>query len=138
MALLRFRFRSGSRDQKSDPKFRFRSGSRDQKSDNARISSVRTAIQSSIKSAESELAGLSRRLEAAMAEAASAYETADDEYAARDAAQEKSIVAAEARLVAAQQRSTSLGQHIAKLRELEELVTVKFRDAEGPIAADQT
>jgi aspartate oxidase len=113
MALLRFRFRSGSRDQKSD---------------SARISSVRTAIQLSIKSAESELAGLSRRLQQAMAEAAAAYESADEEYSARDSAQEKCIAAAESRLVAAQQRSTSLGQHITKLRELEELLTSKFRE----------
>ena len=137
MALLRFRFRSGSDQQKSDLGFRFRSSARDQKSDRARIASVRTAIQLSIKSAESELAGLSRRLEAAMAEAAAAYESADDEYAERDSAQEKSIAAAEARLVAAQQRSMSLGQHIAKLRELEGLLAVKFRDEEGPIAADR-
>jgi hypothetical protein len=72
-----------------------------------------------------------------MMEAAAAYESAGDDYSERDSAQEKSIAAAELRLVAAQQRSTNLGQHIAKLREVEELLTIKFRDDDAPAAADQ-
>jgi chromosome segregation ATPase len=113
-------------------RIRFRSALRDRESDDARISSIRAVIQAAIRSAETELSGLSRRLEAAMADAATAYQSVDDSYAGRATADEARISSAESRLVAAQQRSTDLRHHIGRLQELEDVVKAKFQREDGP------
>ena len=136
MALLRFPFRPSSRHRDVEREFRFRSIVRDQKSDAARLSSIRRAVESSIKSAESELAGLSRRLVQAMMEAAAAYEAADEDYSARDSREEKRIRETESRLLAAQHRSRRLECHIAELRELESVLGRKLRESDGSAFAD--
>jgi|SRR5262249_6671982 len=114
-------------------RFRFRSAARDLKSDQDRISSIRSAIHTSIASAEFELSGLSKRLNEAVAEAAAAYDAADESHSAREAQQEKQIASAESRLVAAQARSTMLRHFIAKLRDLEHVLNSEFREIEAAV-----
>ncbi|QIO98782.1 hypothetical protein [Bradyrhizobium symbiodeficiens] len=66
-------------------RFRARSAERDAETDRARIASIMTAIEEALQAAESEQAGLSSRVEDALARAAVTFGNGNDEYLEREA-----------------------------------------------------
>jgi hypothetical protein len=81
---LRARVRNFIRSQSNNREFKARSADRDAETDRVRIASILAAIQTVLDDAEKEKAGLSRRVDDALAFAAVTMGTATDEYLERD------------------------------------------------------
>lgn len=97
----------------------FRRDERDRTSDHTRLEAVARSLAESIRSAEVELAGLRRRIEATSLEAAFLFGNDLTSQTAGDRKAEGELVSAETRLLDAERRSTELMLHIRLLRGVE-------------------
>lgn len=97
----------------------FRRDERDRTSDHTRLEAVARSLAESIRSAEVELAGLRRRIEATSIEAAFLFGNDLTSQTAGDRKAEGELVSAETRLLDAERRSTELMLHIRLLRGVE-------------------
>src|SRR5260370_42198279 len=83
--LLRGRVHNFIRGRLGDDGFRARSAERDAETDLARAGSIVTAIETALHAAESEQAGLNRRVDDVLARAPVTFGNGTDEYLDRDA-----------------------------------------------------
>lgn len=81
---FRARARSLIQDRLGGGRFRVRSPGRDAETDRARVGSIMTAIETALQEAESEQAGLTQRVEDALARAAVTMGNDSDEYLDRE------------------------------------------------------
>ena len=81
---LRARAPNYIRSRLGDDAFKARSAERDAETDRARIRSIVAAIEDALRAAESEQAGLSRRVEDVLARAAVTFGNGTDEYLERE------------------------------------------------------
>lgn len=100
--------------------FRSRSPERDRKNDRARFIRVQEAVRSSIASAESELNGLSARLENARQSAA--FLLSNLEYGDPKETHNSQLKSVEGRLLAAEKRVLHLENQIETLEAIENMV----------------
>jgi hypothetical protein len=97
---------------------RFRSADRDTKSDTARIGAIEQALRKAIGEAESEKSGLEKRIADAKSQLAGLMGNVAFEYQDREAGDEEKLVAAEKRLITAEQRTRALTTHLGHLKRV--------------------
>jgi hypothetical protein len=107
-------------------RFRSRSPERDRATDAARIADIERAIEQAIASAEAEKMGLEGRMQAARADAAFLYESAEDTES-RSSLAEREVAKAEQRLLSAEARLRALGDHISNLKRLQHSLLEIFK-----------
>lgn len=108
--------------------FRARSSDRDRRADGERVDNIMRAIDQAIASAESERAGLQRRLETATTTAAMNAGTGVDEYVDRDADQADVLRTEENHMRNATARLRQLERHIADLNAARDACAEKLAD----------
>lgn len=108
--------------------FRARSSDRDRRTDSERVDNIMKAIDQAIASAESERAGLQRRLETATTTAAMNAGTGVDEYVDRDAGQADALRTEENHMRSATARLRQLERHIADLNATRDACAEKLAD----------
>ena len=110
------------------PAFQVRSSQRDKQTDRERISSVVSAIDAAIGSAENERSSLTLRVENARDLAALAAGNDSDEYLSREPEDTKRIAGYEQQLIAGYKRIAELDAHIASLNAVREVCQSRFPD----------
>jgi len=125
---LRARAHSYIKTRLGDDGFKARSAERDSETDRARVGSVVIAIESALQAAESELAGLSRRVEDVLARAAVTFGNATDEYLEREPldSHHQDLFAAE--ILNGQRRLQDLATEIAHFKFMKAAVLSRFPD----------
>jgi hypothetical protein len=110
------------------PAFQVRSSQRDKQTDRERISSVVSAIDAAIGSAEKERSSLTLRVENARDLAALVAGNDSDEYLSREPEDTKRIAGYEQQLIAGYKRIAELDVHIASLNAVREVCQSRFPD----------
>jgi chromosome segregation ATPase len=114
--------------------FRSRSPDRDRENDRARLIRIQEAVCSSIASAESELNGLSARLESARQSAAFLLSNLD--YGGREETVKSQLKDVEGRLLVAEKRVQQLDNRIETLEAIENMVygALQLLETDGSLA----
>lgn len=113
--------------------FRARSVGRDTETDRSRIASIATAIDDALQSAESEQAGLSRRIEDVGARAAITAGNGIDEYLTREAIDSRTLVVLETEMVNGDRRLKELALMIGHFKFLKTVLLSRFPDFKPPV-----
>jgi hypothetical protein len=111
---------------RSDDGFKTRSPERDQATDKDTIGRVADAIDGALAALQAEQAGLSRRVEDAVAMAALAVGTDSDDYAEREASRTDGLRGYEDEMKRGRERLRVLDQHILNLRFLRAAFLTRF------------
>lgn len=101
---------------------RFRSHTRDKQANLARVSTIRAATSAAMLTAESEAAGLKRRVEEVRVSIALALGNEDGIYFEREAEDEKGITLLEAQLLTGERRLQELDLQLQKLAQISRLL----------------
>lgn len=116
--------------------FRVRSAERDDETDKARIGAILSSIEDALAAAEREQAGLSARVDEALARASVTFGNGTDEYLVRDAVDDEHQRLLATYMMNGQRRLESLASTISHLRFLKAALLTRFpehiRDAEAP------
>ena len=108
--------------------FRVRSAKRDSEADQRRVAAIMAAIEDAITAAESERAGLTRRVEDVLARAAVTLGNDDDEYLYREPLDSHHQDLFDAEIVNGQRRLKELGSAIAHFRFIRAAMQSRFPD----------
>lgn len=108
--------------------FKVRSAERDNETDRARIGAILSSIEDALAAAEREQAGLSGRVDEALARAAVTIGNGTDEYLVRDAVDDEHQSLLASYMVSGQRRLESLAKTIAHLRFLKAALVTRFPD----------
>ena len=108
--------------------FRTRSSKRDRQSDSASVVLVAKAINEALMGAESERAGLARRIEDVLSRAAVAVGNDVDEYVDRDERDTSYLNGMDAEIQSGQDRLKKLDYNIAQFEALKAELALKFPD----------
>jgi hypothetical protein len=111
--------------------FKARSAERDAETDRLRIGSIVKAINAALLAAESEQAGLSRRVDDVLARAAVTFGNGTDEYIEREALDNYHQDLFTAEISNGQRRLKELATEIAHLKFLKAAVLSRFPDLVG-------
>ena len=127
---LRARARGNGRQ--GEEGFKARSAVRDAETDRVRIGSVVAAIEAALKDVESEQAGLTRRVEDALARAAVTFGNGTDEYLDREAldSHHQDLFAAD--ISNGQRRLKDLAGMISHLKFVKAAMLTRFPDFKSP------
>jgi len=109
-----------------DPNFKVRSAERDAQIDQERVSAVMEAITGALRDAENEQAGLTRRVDNALACAAVTIGNAADEYLDREPALDHHQTLFSIEISNGQRRLAELATMIANLRYVKETTLAHF------------
>ncbi|MCG2643777.1 MULTISPECIES: hypothetical protein [Bradyrhizobium] len=107
-------------------RFRARSAERDAETDRARVASIMTAIDGALQAAETEQAGLSSRVEDALARAAVTFGNGDDEYLEREALDNHHQDLFAAEISNGQRRLKELAASVAHLKFVKSAMLTRF------------
>jgi len=132
---LRARAHNYIRSCLGDEGFRARSAERDAETDRARIGSIATAIDAALHAAESEQAGLSRRVDDVLARAAVTFGNGTDEYLEREALDNHHQDLFTAEISNGQRRLKELAIEIVHFRFMKAAMLSRFPDY-NPAARD--
>jgi hypothetical protein len=111
---------------KSDEGFKTRSADRDLATDDATIGRVAEAIDSALAALQAEQAGLSRRVEDAVALASLAVGNESDEYVSREASKTDALRRCEDEIRRGRDRQRALEQNVLNLRFLRAAFLTRF------------
>lgn len=106
--------------------FKARSPERDDETDRMRIASIMTAIDAALNAAENEQAGLSRRVDDALARAAVTLGNGADEYLDREALDNHHQDLFTAEISNGQRRLRELGSTLSHLRFIKAAMLTRF------------
>jgi predicted nucleic acid-binding Zn-ribbon protein len=112
--------------------FKLRSADRNAAVDESRVAAVAAAIDNALQSAESEHAGLSRRLEDVRSRAAIVVGNGDDEYLDREAVDNQHLNALETEMATGHARLEELAAMIAHFKFLRAALSTRFSDFSSP------
>ncbi len=117
-----------------DEGFRARSPERDAETDRARIGAILTAIETALHAAESEQAGLSRRVDDVLARAAVTMGNGTDEYLEREDLDNYHQDLFTAEISNGQRRLKELAAEIAHFKFMKAAVLSRFPDYKATIS----
>ncbi|UPK40598.1 hypothetical protein IVB18_38450 [Bradyrhizobium sp. 186] len=117
---------------RDDERFKARSAERDAKTDRARIGSVMAVIDSALKEAEREQAGLTRRVDDALARASVTFGNGTDEYLEREPLDNYHQDLFAADISNGQRRLKELASTIAHLKFVKTTMLTRFPDFKPP------
>ncbi|AWM04520.1 hypothetical protein [Bradyrhizobium amphicarpaeae] len=120
----------GSR--REDKVFKARSAERDAETDRARIGAVMAAIDTALRDAESEQAGLNRRVDDALARASVTFGNGTDEYLEREALDNHHQDLFAADISNGQRRLKELASSIAHLKFVKTAMLTRFPNFKPP------
>jgi hypothetical protein len=131
---LQSRAQNFVRSRLASNKFKARSPERDAETDRDRIGSIMAAIDAALQAAESEQAGLSRRVEDVLARAAVTIGNGTDEYLEREALDSHHQDLFDAEILNGQRRLKELLAEIAHFKFMKAAVLSRFPDYKPLIA----
>jgi hypothetical protein len=131
---LQTRAQNFVRSRLGSDKFKARSPERDAETDRDRIGSIMAAIDAALQAAESEQAGLSRRVEDVLARAAVTIGNGTDEYLEREALDSHHQDLFDAEILNGQRRLKELLAEIAHFKFMKAAVLSRFPDYKPLIA----
>ena len=133
-SFLRTRAQNYIRARLGDDSFKARSAERDAETDRERIGSIVASIEAAIQAAESEQAGLSRRVDDVLARAAVTFGNGTDEYLEREALDNHHQDLFTAEMLNGQRRLKELATEIAHFKFVKAAMLSRFPDyrALGP------
>ena len=133
--LSRTRAQKHAGDRSGDRDFRVRSAGRDLDTDRLRVSSILGALDTSIREAEQEQSGLSRRVEDVLARAAVTFGNGTDEYLERDELDSHHQTLFGNEISNGQRRLQELATTIAHFKFLKAALLSRFPDFKPPAPA---
>jgi hypothetical protein len=133
---LRARLPSFARARLGVEEFKARSPERDAEADRLRVGSIVAAIESALRSAESEQSGLSRRVEDVLARASVTIGNGTDEYLDRDVRDGHHQDLFDAEIMNGQRRLTELTSEIAHFKFMKAAVLTRFPDYKTPASSN--
>ena len=116
--------------------FRARSPERDSEVDQSRIGSIVAAIETALQSAQSEQAGLNRRVEDVLARAAVTIGSGTDEYLERDARGNLHQDLFDSEIRNGQRRLNELTSEIAHFKFMKAAVMTRFPDYKARLVSN--
>ncbi len=129
---LRARAQNFLRHRREDNGFKARSAERDAETDRRRIGSVMAALETALREAEREQAGLIRRVDDALARAAVTFGNGTDEYLERESLDNYHQDLFEADITNGQRRLKELESAIAHLKFVRASVLTRFPELNPP------
>jgi hypothetical protein len=127
-SFLRARAHNYIRARLGDDSFKARSAERDAETDRERIGSILGSIEAALQAAESEQAGLSRRVDDVLARAAVTFGNGTDEYLEREALDNYHQDLFTAEISNGQRRLKELATEIAHFKFVKAAVLSRFPD----------
>ena len=106
--------------------FKARSAGRDAETDLARLRSVFNSIETAIQSAEAEFAGLTRRVDDALARASVTVGSGTDEYLSREELDSRFLDRLDDEILNGQRRLDELSANIAHFKSLQAAFMTRF------------
>lgn len=113
---------------RADRFFRARSAGRDAGNDLSRVASIAQLVEQTLTEAQTERAGLVRRLDDVLARAAVPLGNDTDEYLTRDADDSRLLLQLEAEILKGQRRLEELTRSIAHFKFLKTALLTRFPD----------
>ena len=133
---LRARAQNYIRARLGDDSFKARSAERDAETDRERIGSIVASIEAAIQAAESEQAGLSRRVDDVLARAAVTFGNGTDEYLEREALDNHHQDLFTAEMLNGQRRLKELATEIAHFKFVKEAMLSRFPDYKASLPSN--
>jgi hypothetical protein len=130
---LRARVHNFLRSQSNNREFKTRLADRDAETDRVRIASIMAAIQTVLDDAEKEKAGLSRRVDDALAFAAVTMGAATDEYLEREPLNDHHQSLFNAEIKNGERRLSELATMISHLKFIKAAMLTRFPDSKLPV-----
>ena len=129
---LRTRVRNFLRSQSNNREFKTRLADRDAETDRVRIASIMAAIQTALDGAEKEKAGLSQRVDDALAFAAVTMGAATDEYLEREPLNDHHQSLFNSEIKNGERRLSELATMISHLKFIKAVMLTRFPDSKRP------
>ena len=129
---LRTRVRNFLRSQSNNREFKTRLADRDAETDRVRIASIMAAIQTALDGAEKEKAGLSQRVDDALAFAAVTMGAATDEYLERESLNDHHQSLFNSEIKNGERRLSELATMISHLKFIKAAMLTRFPDSKLP------
>jgi hypothetical protein len=133
--LLRARGYNFLRGQSNNREFKIRLADRDAETDRVRIASIMAAIQTALDGAEKEKAGLSQRVDDALALAAVTMGAATDEYLEREPLNDHHQSLFNLEIKNGERRLSELASMISHLRFIKAAMLTRFPDSKLPMSS---
>jgi hypothetical protein len=130
---LRARVHNFLRSQSNNREFKTRLADRDAETDRVRIASIMAAIQTVLDDAEKEKAGLSRRVDDALALAAVTMGAATDEYLERESLNDHHQSLFNLEIKNGERRLSELATMISHLKFIKAAMLTRFPDSKLPV-----
>jgi hypothetical protein len=118
-----------------EKRFKARSAERDAETDHERIASIMTAIDAALNAAESEQAGLNRRVDDALARAAVTFGNGTDEYLEREALDNYHQDLFAADISNGQRRLKELAATVSHLKFIKAAMLTRFPEFRPPLSS---
>lgn len=135
---LRARGYNFLRSQSNNREFKTRLADRDAETDRVRIASIMAAIQSALDGAEKEKAGLSQRVDDALARAAVTMGSATDEYLEREPLNDHHQRLFNLEIKNGGRRLNELATMISHLKFIKAAMLTRFPDSKLPMPSTRT
>ena len=129
---LRARVYNFLRSQSNNREFKTRLADRDAETDRVRIASIMAAIQTALEGAEKEKAGLSKRIDDALAFAAVTMGAATDEYLEREPLNDHHQSLFNSEIKNGERRLSELATMISHLKFIKAVMLTRFPDSKRP------
>jgi hypothetical protein len=129
---LRARVYNFLRSQSNNREFKTRLADRDAETDRVRIASIMAAIQTALDGAEKEKAGLSQRVDGALAFAAVTMGAATDEYLEREPLNDHHQSLFNSEIKNGERRLSELATMISHLKFIKAVMLTRFLDSKLP------
>jgi hypothetical protein len=129
---LRARVYNFLRSQSNNREFKTRLADRDAETDRVRIASIMAAIQTALDGAEKEKAGLSKRIDDALAFAAVTMGAATDEYLEREPLNDHHQSLFNSEIKNGERRLSELATMISHLKFIKAVMLTRFPDSKRP------
>ena len=129
---LRARVYNFLRSQSNNREFKTRLADRDAETDRVRIASIMAAIQTALEGAEKEKAGLSKRIDDALAFAAVTMGAATDEYLERESLNDHHQSLFNSEIKNGERRLSELATMISHLKFIKAVMLTRFPDSKLP------
>jgi len=129
---LRARVYNFLRSQSNNREFKTRLADRDAETDRVRIASIMAAIQTALDGAEKEKAGLSQRVDDALAFAAVTMGAATDEYLEREPLNDHHQSLFNSEIKNGERRLSELATMISHLKFIKAVMLTRFPDSKRP------
>ena len=130
---LRARVYNFLRSQSNNREFKTRLADRDAETDRVRIASIMAAIQTALDGAEKEKAGLSQRVDDALAFAAVTMGAATDEYLEREPLNDHHQSLFNSEIKNGERRLSELATMISHLKFIKAAMLTRFPDSKLPV-----